>query len=308
VPLEVCIVGEYADTGITDVKAEYIWLLPEVGASGPTGGDDGTGGYMPLAIAKGQTGTLNWVHSHHNAKPIMLTDSTGATVTYAGHAVLGFPGQFANAVGLAGAQYYYNYYRDYDDATGRYIQADPIGLNGDPNPYAYAMGNGLRYSDPTGEFVPLAIVAGIAIGAGIDLGMQLFANGGDLGCVNWFQVGVSGALGAFGGELLVPTLRLTKGSMMFANVSKRIRRAENLVKKPIDLHHGILPRRWENFGPMARNFVNHPANLRAMPRQAHRALHGSENPLARLAGLPAWAQGGLGSIGAGATAEAAKSR
>jgi RHS repeat-associated protein len=144
------IVGEYGDAGVSDVKAEYIWLLPEVGASGPTGGDDGTGGYMPLAIAKGQTGTLNWVHSHHNAKPIMLTDSTGATVAYSGHAVLGFPGQFANAVGLAGAQYYYNYYRDYDDTTGRYIQADPIGLNGDPNPYAYAMGNGLRYSDPMG--------------------------------------------------------------------------------------------------------------------------------------------------------------
>jgi RHS repeat-associated protein len=222
------------------------------------------------------------------------------------HAVVGFPGQFANAVGLAGAQYYYNRYRDYNDATGRYIQADPIGLAGDANPYAYAMGNTLRYVDPTGEFVPLAIVAGIAIGAGIDLGLQLFASKGDWGCVNWFQVGVSGALGAFGGELLVPTLRLAKGSMMFANVSRRIRRAENLVGRKIDLHHGILPRRLENLGPLARNIVNHPANLRAMSRDAHRALHGSKNPFARLAGLPAWAQGGLGSMGAGAAAEAAK--
>jgi RHS repeat-associated protein len=134
----------------TDIKAEYIWTLPEVGASGPTGGDDGAGGYMPLAIVKGATGDINWVHSHHNAKPILLTNSTGTTVAYSGHAVLGFPGQFANAVGLAGAQYYYNRYRDYNDATGRYIQADPIGLAGDANPYAYAMGNTLRFMDPMG--------------------------------------------------------------------------------------------------------------------------------------------------------------
>jgi RHS repeat-associated protein len=116
----------------------------------PTGSDDGAGGYMPLAIVKGGANDINWVLSHHNAKPILLTNASGAVVAYSGHAVLGFPGQFANAVGLAGAQYYYNRYRDYNDATGRYIQADPIGLAGDANPYAYAMGNTLRYSDPTG--------------------------------------------------------------------------------------------------------------------------------------------------------------
>jgi RHS repeat-associated protein len=131
-------------------RAEYMWTLPEVGESGSTGGDDGAGGYMPLAILTRAAATINWVHSHHNAKPILLTNSTGAVVAYGGHAVLGFPGQFANAVGLAGAQYYYNRYRDYNDATGRYIQADPIGLAGDPNPYAYAMGNTLSYMDPEG--------------------------------------------------------------------------------------------------------------------------------------------------------------
>jgi RHS repeat-associated protein len=300
------IVAEYGGAGVSDVKAEYIWTLPEVGAAGPTGGDDGAGGYMPLAIVTGATADINWVHAHHNAKPILLTNAAGTVVPYQGIAVLGFPGQFANAVGLAGAQYYYNRYRDYNDATGRYIQADPIGLAGDDNPYAYANGNALRYTDPTGEFVPLAIAAGILIGAGTDLGLQLLTNGGNLGCVNWFQVGFSGALGAFGGEILVPTLRLTKGSMMFANVSRRIRRAENLVGKRIDLHHGILPRSWENLGSLARNIVNHPANLRAMPRRAHQALHASRNPFSGLAGLPAWAQGGLASIGVGATAEASK--
>jgi RHS repeat-associated protein len=135
--------GKNVGAGVTDIKAEYIWTLPEVGASGPTGGDDGAGVYMPLAIVKGATGDINWVHSHHNAKPLVLNNSTGAVVAYGGHAVLGFPGQFANAVGLAGAQYYYNRYSDYNDGTGRYIQADPIGLAGDANPYAYAMGNAI---------------------------------------------------------------------------------------------------------------------------------------------------------------------
>jgi hypothetical protein len=74
-----------------------------VGASGPTGGDDGLGGYMPLAIAVGTTGTLNWVHANHNGTPLLLTNTTGVEATYGDHAVLGFPGQFANAKLLAGS-------------------------------------------------------------------------------------------------------------------------------------------------------------------------------------------------------------
>jgi YD repeat-containing protein len=50
------IVGEYGAGGAADLKADYVWLLPEVGASGPTGGDDGTGGYTPLAVAVGVAG------------------------------------------------------------------------------------------------------------------------------------------------------------------------------------------------------------------------------------------------------------
>lgn len=59
---------------------------------------------------------------------------------------LRFPGQRHDAVsGLA-----YNYFRDYNAATGRFVQSDPIGLNGGVSTYGYVNGAPLNWSDPTG--------------------------------------------------------------------------------------------------------------------------------------------------------------
>jgi RHS repeat-associated protein len=50
----------------------------------------------------------------------------------------------------ASARRDYNYFRDYEPGTGRYIESDPIGLWGGINTYAYSLSSPLRFSDRKG--------------------------------------------------------------------------------------------------------------------------------------------------------------
>ena len=61
---------------------------------------------------------------------------------------LRYPGQyFDTETGLS-----YNYSRDYDPQTGRYIESDPIGLSGGIDPYVYVANRPTSLADIFGEY------------------------------------------------------------------------------------------------------------------------------------------------------------
>jgi RHS repeat-associated protein len=61
---------------------------------------------------------------------------------------LRFPGQYLDAeTGLR-----YNYFRDYDPNTGRYLESDPLGLTAGVNTYSYSRNAPVLLADPDGAF------------------------------------------------------------------------------------------------------------------------------------------------------------
>ncbi len=142
------LLGEYGATGA--VIEETVWL-----------GDD------PAVVmtGTGATAAIAYVAPDQLGAPHVITDKTGKKLWFWDHLAFGdhapnqnpsglgafaynlrFPGQYADAEsGLN-----YNYYRDYNPATGRYIQSDPIGLKGGANTYAYVKSNPLTRYDRRG--------------------------------------------------------------------------------------------------------------------------------------------------------------
>jgi RHS repeat-associated protein len=143
------VVAEYGASA-SEVKAEFIWALPPAANdNSPFGGDDGIVGYAPLAlVAENGLNQLEiyWVHGNHLGVPIVTSNALGQVVD-PGNDFLrpGFPGQSQVLSDL-----YYNRARDYDPVLGRFIQADPIGLLGDVNPYLYAAADPVNMIDPFG--------------------------------------------------------------------------------------------------------------------------------------------------------------
>lgn len=77
-----------------------------------------------------------------NSPPNQDPDADGTPFVFN----LRFPGHRYDSI--AGLNY--NYYRDYDTKTGRYVQSDPIGLDGGISTYSYAGSEPLTSFDPDG--------------------------------------------------------------------------------------------------------------------------------------------------------------
>jgi RHS repeat-associated protein len=144
------LLGEYDGSG--NLIEETVWL-----------------GDVPIAILlpSGSGVAIYYVHTDHLNTPRQVTrpadnaqmwtwfsdpfgtdaansnPSGSGTFTYN----LRFPGQvFDGQVGL-----HSNGFRDFDPATGRYVESDPIGLaGGSLSPYVYVRSNPLRYTDRLG--------------------------------------------------------------------------------------------------------------------------------------------------------------
>ncbi|HEU4458269.1 MAG TPA: RHS repeat-associated core domain-containing protein [Methylibium sp.] len=101
-----------------------------------------------------------FLHLNHLSAPEAATDQAGRVVWTASYAPYGrattksatfklhlrLPGQYEDEeTGL-----HDNRHRTYDPDQGRYLSADPLGLQGGPNGFVYVAANPLRYVDPEG--------------------------------------------------------------------------------------------------------------------------------------------------------------
>jgi RHS repeat-associated protein len=101
-----------------------------------------------------------YIHDDHLGTPQKMTDAAKAitwdrvqdpfgnthSLSGASQNPLRFPGQYADEESALS----YNYFRDYDPTLGRYVQSDPIGLEGGLNTFAYVGGNPISNADPKG--------------------------------------------------------------------------------------------------------------------------------------------------------------
>ena len=155
---------------------------------------------QPLAVREYQNNpSLYYFLNDHLGTPQQLITPSGTVVWQAAYLPYGeaqiqtntvannlrFPGQYFDAE--TGLQY--NWHRYYDPVTGRYISADPIGLEGGMNLYAYVGGNPVNWSDPEGLNPATGALTGGSLGAAI---------GGSGSLAGIVGTGIAGGLVGYG--------------------------------------------------------------------------------------------------------------
>jgi RHS repeat-associated protein len=149
------LLGEYDANGSPIYETIYLGSLP-VGALKQIGS----------AVTSDIAVTLYNVHADHIATPRLITkqdhtivwrwdtaEAFGATApdqNPSGQGAFAFNQRFPGQVFDAETGLFQNWNREYNARLGRYIESDPIGLNGGINTFAYVAGNPLNFADPLG--------------------------------------------------------------------------------------------------------------------------------------------------------------
>ena len=167
--------GEYTTTS----AQEYVWAddtpIAILGITGQslTPGDSifADGFEAPPIVA------INYVHADQINSPRVVTSPSGTSLWNWSWQTNPFgetqpTGTFTLNLRAAGQCYDtesglgYNYYRDYEAQTGRYIESDPTGLKGGISTYTYVASNPFNFVDLLG-------LVGIVQGCGRDPGITL---------------------------------------------------------------------------------------------------------------------------------------
>lgn len=135
-------------------------LLTDAGGGTPFGTNYVYADGRPVALVRGST--LYYVHADHLGTPRAVTAAGSASPMWSwafqgnpfGEQApaalvpmnLRFPGQYFDPE----SGQHYNYFRDYEPETGRYVESDPIGLEAGLNTYAYVAGRPLLLTDAEG--------------------------------------------------------------------------------------------------------------------------------------------------------------
>jgi RHS repeat-associated protein len=210
-------------SGGSTLLREYVWM-------------DGR------AVAVVEGGEVFFVRTDHIGRPVFATDPDGLKVWEASYLPFGgvhvstgaialrFPGQwFQSESGL-----HQNWMRDYDPTTGRYIQADPLGLVDGASVYGYALGNPLLYTDPTGECIgPAIAMCGpiLAAAANVLIGILIDDLIGD-GCYTLEELAFDAALGAALGPLGMYGRTGAVGASALTKVAPAAAAAKSLAANP----------------------------------------------------------------------------
>lgn len=154
------LIGDYSNptvrrkSGVWQLNQETVWF-----------------GDIPVAVIKlDKTNTpiqVYYIHADHLNTPRMIVDSNNTPVWQwnnrnafgdnlpdedpdGNHKTFEYNLRFAGQYFDTETNLHYNYFRDYEPATGRYLSSDPIGLRGGLNVYGYVNGQPVISIDPDG--------------------------------------------------------------------------------------------------------------------------------------------------------------